>query len=97
MRNIDDIIYLIAKKNGVSPQEIKKEMQKSITDAFYSSSLSKENDELWNAIVDPCKEPTIEDFLLYISFIINLSAYWPLIVYEYNICSLFRFCDNISF
>ena len=49
-------------------------MQKSITDAFHSSTLSKENYELWKAIVAPGKEPTIEDFLMYISLKISLSV-----------------------
>lgn len=58
--NIDEVLAKVAEKNGVTVEEVKAEMQKSIHEAAQDpSSAFKEN------FGD--KEPSIEDFLKKIS------------------------------
>ena len=59
--DIKEIIKQIAKDNQVTPEEVEKEMRKSIRDAMQTKD--PEAQRLWKQIAPDGKEPSIETFL----------------------------------
>ena len=63
--NTRAIIRQIAKKHGVTPAEVKREMQLAIKEAMQSTDpVAREH---WNILSPNGKDPTIEQFLTYIA------------------------------
>ena len=63
--NFNNIIRQIAKENGVSPAEVKKDMQEAIREAMASPDPKVQAE--WKKISPSGKEPSIEELLTYLT------------------------------
>ena len=63
--NFKNIIRLIAKEHGVTPAEVKKDMQEAIRIGM--SSTDPVAQAYWKRIAPTGKEPTIEEFLAFLT------------------------------
>ena len=61
--NTEQIIRQVAEKNGVTPNEVEREMKKAIKDGMSSTDPMVQAE--WKKIAPDGKEVTIEQFLLY--------------------------------
>ncbi len=64
--DISKILHQIAKKNGISVAEVKEEMQKAITAAYYNPSRNREIIERQKCVPHKDDIPTPEEFICYI-------------------------------
>lgn len=74
MMSVNDIIQLTARKNGVSEEQVRRDMQESICEAINNCAGDPEAQAIWAGI--PCKGviPSPEEFILYISDLVNKEA-----------------------
>ena len=63
--NFDNIIRQIAREHGVSPAEVKKDMQEAIRAGMASPDPKVQAE--WKRISPSGKEPTVEELLAYLT------------------------------
>lgn len=59
------LIKQIAKKHGVSPKQVEKDMKEAIRIAMLNRNSSPESKALWDKLSPDGKEPSIERFILF--------------------------------
>ena len=57
------LVKQIAKKHGVSPQQVKKDLKEAIHVAMLNRNKTPESKALWNKLSPDGKEPSIEQFI----------------------------------
>lgn len=59
------IIKQIAKKNGVSPNQVKKDMKEAIRMAMLNRNSTPQSKALWDKLSPDGKEPSVEQFIAF--------------------------------
>ena len=57
------LIKQIAKKHGVSPKQVEKDMKEAIRVAMLNRDRTPESKALWDKLSPDGKEPSIEEFI----------------------------------
>ena len=57
------LIKQIAKKHGVSPKQVEKDMKQAIRIAMLNRNQSLESQALWDKLSPDGSEPTVEEFI----------------------------------
>ncbi len=60
---MNNTIRQIAKKNGVTPQEVEREIKIAIKAAMENRNSSPESKAIWDKLSPDGKEPTVDEFI----------------------------------
>lgn len=69
MEKFDDIVKAVAYQNGVTPDEVLREMQKAIDYAY--DNHDQEAQQLWDMMTFEGERPTPEEFIMQVAMIIQ--------------------------
>ncbi len=64
---MDGIIKQVAKRNGVTPEQVRKDISEMIRDAMSRRNDTPEARALWDELSPDGKEPSVEKFIAFVA------------------------------
>lgn len=69
MKNFEEILELIAKEDGTTPENVRLEMQRAIDEAYGHHDADAQ--PLWDRITSDGDKPTPEEFILQLAMMLD--------------------------
>ena len=69
MKNFEEILEKIAKENGTTPENVRREIQRAIDEAYGHHNADAQ--PLWNKMAPSGNKPTPEEFVMQLAMMLH--------------------------